>query len=96
MIAPQLGDLTSVDAGLTTSRGVFSSKWSLEGNALRLDISVPQGTTGTVGIPLPNNSTKGTLTGSSMRGEEVEADTFGRIWVDGLSGGDHQFVLVGL
>ena len=95
-IAPQLGDLAHVDAGLTTPKGMFSSKWSLAGNTLRLKISAPQGTVGTVGLPLPNNSTKATLTGGSMRGEEVEGDASGRFWINDLPGGDYQFVLTGL
>ena len=95
-IAPQLGDLSHVDAGFSTSRGLFSSKWSVDGSTLRLQISVPKGTTGSVGIPFPANHTAATLIGGSMRGEAVQADASGRFWMDALPGGDFDFVLVGV
>ena len=41
-IVPQVGDLAYVDAGFSTSLGGFSSKWSTNGTALRLEISTPK------------------------------------------------------
>ncbi|KAI1796990.1 Six-hairpin glycosidase [Ganoderma leucocontextum] len=95
-IVPQVGDLTDVDAGFTTSLGGFSSKWSTKGNVFRLEINTPKGTTGTVEVPLPGNHTSAVLTATGRKGGVVHADESGRYWVKGLVGGDHEFVVVGL
>ncbi|KAI0724316.1 bacterial alpha-L-rhamnosidase domain protein [Cerioporus squamosus] len=95
-IVPQLGDLSHVDAGFSTSKGLFSSKWSVNGSAFQLQITTPEGTTGTVGLPLPGNHTKASVTGGGLRNASVEGDAAGRVWVDGLQGGDYQFVVNGM
>ncbi|RPD81754.1 bacterial alpha-L-rhamnosidase domain protein [Lentinus tigrinus ALCF2SS1-7] len=95
-IAPQLGDLSHVDAGFSTSRGLFSSKWSVVGNVFRLQITTPKGTTGTVGLPLPGNHTQATVTGGPLRGAVVDGDAAGRVWIDGLQGGEYEFVVSGM
>ena len=95
MIAPQVGDLTHVDAGFFTKLGRFSSKWSTNGTVFCLEISTPQGTTGSVAVPLPGNCTAATLYGADREGELVRRDGSGRYWVYNLAGGNHQFVVVG-
>lgn len=95
-IVPQVGDLADVDAGFSTTLGRFSSKWSTNGTAFRLDISTPKGTTGTVGLPFPGNFTSAILTGTGRKGERVQADASGRFWIDGVAGGEYEFVRVGL
>ncbi|KAI1796973.1 Six-hairpin glycosidase [Ganoderma leucocontextum] len=95
-IVPQVGDLTDVDSGFSTSLGGFSSKWATNGTVFSLELSTPEGTTGTVGLPLPGNSTSATLAATGRKGDVVHADESGRYWVNGLAGGDHEFVVVGL
>ncbi|TBU60052.1 Six-hairpin glycosidase [Dichomitus squalens] len=94
-IVPQVGDLTHVDAGFSTTLGRFSSKWFTDGSVFRLEISTPKGTTGTVGIPFPGNRTTATLICADRPGVRVTADDLGKYWITDLAGGDHQFVVVG-
>ncbi|TBU39944.1 Six-hairpin glycosidase [Dichomitus squalens] len=94
-IVPQVGDLTHVDAGFSTTLGRFSSKWFTNGSVFRLEISTPKGTMGTVGIPFPGNRTTATLIRADRPGVRVTADDLGRYWITDLAGGDHQFVVVG-
>ncbi|KAI0359163.1 bacterial alpha-L-rhamnosidase domain protein [Trametes cingulata] len=96
LIAPQLGDLTEVDTGFSTTKGKFSSKWSKKGNEFRISISTPKGTSGTLVIPLPGSRGKARLTGSRVDAVVVHADAAGKYWVRGLSGGDYEFVATGL
>ncbi|PIL35434.1 hypothetical protein GSI_02161 [Ganoderma sinense ZZ0214-1] len=95
-IVPQVGDLTDVDVGFSTSLGGFSSKWSVEGNVFRIEIQTPKGTTGTIGLPLPGNHTAAIVTGANRKSAPVRADESGRYWVKSLAGGVHSFVVVGL
>ncbi len=94
-IVPQVGDLTHVDAGFSTSLGGFASKWLINDDASHTEIYTPEGTTGTVGLPLPGKYTSATLTGTDLKGGVVEADESGRHWIEGLAGGDHVFTVVG-
>ncbi len=94
-IVPQVGDLTHVDAGFSTTLGGFSSKWSTNETVFHLEIHTPEGTTVTVGLPLPGNYTSATLTGTDLKSGVVEADETGRHWIEGLAGGDHEFTVVG-
>ncbi|KAI0762539.1 bacterial alpha-L-rhamnosidase domain protein [Fomes fomentarius] len=91
-IVPQLGDLSHVDTGFSTSKGQFSSKWSINGTSFRLHISTPKGTTGTVGISIPGNFTKVRLTGGKLKGAFVQGDATGRYWIQELEGGEYEFV----
>lgn len=52
-LAPQFGDLTSVEGGFTTSLGQFQASWKLSdgGNEYELSWNVPVGTEGTVVLP---------------------------------------------
>ncbi|PIL35388.1 hypothetical protein GSI_02114 [Ganoderma sinense ZZ0214-1] len=95
-IVPQVGDLTRVDAGFSTSLGGFSSKWSTNGTEFRLEISTPEGTTGTVGLSFPGNYTSAVLSGTNLDGVVVTADDWGKYWIEDLAGGDREFVVVGV
>ena len=95
-IVPQVGDLTHVDAGFSTSLGGFSSKWSTNGTVFQLEVHTPEGTAGTVGLPLPGNHTSAIITGKGRDRKAVNADEAGRYWVEGVIGGDHEFVVIGL
>ena len=93
---PQVGDLTDVDVGFSTSLGGFSSKWSTRGNVFRLEIQTPKGTTGIVGLPLPGNHKSAILSGTGLHGGVVHADESGRYWARSLVGGDYSLVITGL
>ena len=96
-IVPQIGDLSHVDTGFSTSRGLFSSKWSVNGSVFKLQINTPKGTTGTVGFPLPGNHTKAFVTGGgNVRSAVMGSDAGGRVWLGGLNGGYHEFVVKGV
>ena len=46
-----------------------------------------------MGLPLPGNSPKATLT-SGIRNGIVHADRSGRAWIEGVAGGEHEFMVV--
>ncbi|KAI0670135.1 bacterial alpha-L-rhamnosidase domain protein [Trametes maxima] len=94
IVAPQPGNLSDVDAGFSTPKGKFSSKWVQKGNTFRLSITTPRGTSGKVGIPLPGRHGKAHLTGGPVKGSVVHGDSAGRYWIEGLKGGNYEFVAV--
>lgn len=67
-IQPEVGDLTSVESGMSTTLGSFSVELSADGNGgiTALGFVAPNGTTGDVVLP---SGTAGILTSSS--GETV-------------------------
>lgn len=94
-VAPQLGDLTSTDAGFQTPLGSFSAQTNVTAKGdVSIDFSAPVGTMGVVGVPYPICA--GVLVLSEVNGacEGVtvdvleEADPSGSIEIDGLQGGD--------
>ncbi|KFA80676.1 hypothetical protein S40288_01784 [Stachybotrys chartarum IBT 40288] len=50
-LAPQLGDLRTVQAGFETALGWFGAKVEVEGARMRVSLDVPAGTRGTVTVP---------------------------------------------
>lgn len=50
-LAPQFGDLTSVEGGFTTSLGKYQAKWQRIGAGYKLEFDVPKGTTGQLVLP---------------------------------------------
>ncbi|TVY82323.1 hypothetical protein LSUE1_G005223 [Lachnellula suecica] len=64
-IAPQIGDLTSVDAGFSSALGAFQSSISAgaEGELTAFSFSVPNGTSGDVSLP----GVGGTLVSGAQR-----------------------------
>lgn len=53
MVAPQFGDLVSVEGGFTTNLGKFKASWATSGDeGYQLEFSTPQGTSGTVKLPV--------------------------------------------
>ncbi|KAI9066646.1 glycoside hydrolase family 78 protein [Trametes sanguinea] len=95
-VAPQPGDLNTVDTGFSTSKGKFSSKWTKRGTTFSLSISTPKGTKGTVGVPLPGNQNKAWLLGGPLKASVVHGDASGRYWISGLTGGEYEFVAIAL
>ena len=67
-----LGDLESATASVETVRGLVSSKWFKDGNALTLEVTIPANTRGEVSIP-------------KMGLEDIAIEESGKtIWADGL------------
>ncbi|KAA8644738.1 hypothetical protein EYZ11_002193 [Aspergillus tanneri] len=50
-IAPQFGDLTTVQGGFTTSLGKFQAAWEKKSDQYTLLLSVPEGTRGDLALP---------------------------------------------
>ena len=60
----------------------------------QIRISTPVGTTGAVGLPLPGNGTHATLSSSGGKKTSIRGDDSGRFWVEGVAGGEHEFIVV--
>lgn len=50
-IAPNLGNLTTVDAGFETALGLFSAKTDLSDGEMTIEFEAPEGTEGSVVVP---------------------------------------------
>jgi hypothetical protein len=59
IVEPHPGDLTHVEAGLTTTVGQFTVSWSSSNEKFNMTVSAPAGTKGTIAFPLfsPSNLT---------------------------------------
>ena len=93
-LAPQFGDLTSVEGGFTTSLGKYQASWKLTRTGYILEYSVPRGTTGQVVLPslfadkAPRISIDGELVSAS-----TQAGTVGASVTLNAHGGSHQIVV---
>lgn len=70
-LAPHFGDLQNVEGGFTTSLGKFQASWTANGDGTyAVEYSVPEGTSGTMALPLSNQSQrfKITIDGKPMMG----------------------------
>lgn len=95
-IAPRLSDLTSFDAGYTTSVGFFGARSEVGGaGQISVEFEAPQGTKGALSLEYPRCSGNLTLKEVSgtpgcqdvtleIRGDE---DSTGAIDLEGLNGG---------
>jgi hypothetical protein len=57
MLAPQFGDLTSVEGGYTTPSGTFSARWVVGSQGYNVSYEVPGNTTGTLMLPAASSPT---------------------------------------
>ncbi|KAI1454450.1 glycoside hydrolase family 78 protein [Annulohypoxylon moriforme] len=71
-IAPQFGDLTHAEAGFTTSLGKYSASWTVNDRGYTLNYTVPQGTVGTLILPVSANGAQYKLT---VDGQAITADS---------------------
>lgn len=80
-IQPEVGDLTRVESGMSTTLGLFSVSITADGNGgiTALNLETPEGTTGDVVLP---GQTTGTLTSSSGETARLSSGVAG-----GISGG---------
>lgn len=58
LIEPHVGDLTEVQAGLSTAMGRFSVSWKASDDLFTVSFKTPKDTTGTLAVPLHSKSAK--------------------------------------
>ncbi|PLB46847.1 Six-hairpin glycosidase [Aspergillus steynii IBT 23096] len=92
-IAPQFGDLKTVEGGFTTSLGKFQVAWKRKPDEYTLHFSVPEGTRGDLTLPFVNRAEKPSIT---IDGNDVSR---GVNYTDGIAsvrvsgGGSHKVVV---
>lgn len=74
-LAPQFGDLKSVQGGFTTSLGKYRAEWNLVGGGYTLEFSTPKATSGSVTLPCLK---KGVLPYVVLNGKSVGKGASGR------------------
>ncbi|KAJ9283588.1 CAZyme family GH78 [Paecilomyces variotii] len=92
-LAPQFGDLQSVEGGFITSLGKFQASWRRTGSeGYILDFNVPKGTKGDVILPLAKGNGKSRV---EMDGRQVSNSTSSDATVTMTihTGGSHQIVV---
>jgi hypothetical protein len=93
-LAPQFGDLTSVEGGFTTSLGKYQASWKVTKTGYTLEYSVPRGTTGQLILPSPSAGKSPRIT---IDGALVSASTPAEAAGTGVTlnadGGSHQIVV---
>jgi hypothetical protein len=89
-VAPQFGDLTSVEGGYTTPLGKFSAGWKLSGRVgYSLSYDVPTSTSGTLVLPaLKDRAPNVMLDGRVYNAGTYDASA-GLITISDQSGGTH-------
>ena len=93
-LAPQFGDLTSVEGGFSTSLGKYQARWELEGRGYTLTYDVPAGTRGEIVLPCPD---AGRFPSISFNGQPVPSSMNPRLGGSGtilsVQGGSHTIVI---
>lgn len=94
-LAPQFGDLTSVEGGFTSSLGQFQASWSRASSqasaSYDLSFQVPDGTTGSVILPAVNGKgSKVTMNGRTLQWGSSETRT-----ISVTEGGSYQISVRG-
>jgi hypothetical protein len=92
MLAPQFGDLTSVEGGFTTNLGTFSAKWALTSNGYSLNYNMPNSTSGTLVLPATGVPSI-ILDGSAYAAGLYNAST-GLVTLGNQAGGTHSLSVV--
>ncbi|PIG89946.1 bacterial alpha-L-rhamnosidase domain protein [Aspergillus arachidicola] len=92
-IAPQFGDLKTVEGGFTTSLGKFQASWDKSPDGYTLQFSVPPGTKGNLTLPYVRSSEKPSITidGNNIYKGVYYVDDTATITVSG--GGRHRVVV---
>ena len=94
-LAPQFGDLMSVEGGYTTTLGKFAASWKLNGKTgYTLSYNVPVGTKGTWVLPALNEKVPSiTLDGNAFTNGVFDSAA-GLVTVPNQSGGKHTVTVV--
>lgn len=95
ILAPQFGDLRSVEGGYTTPLGKFSAKWALNGTkGYSLEYDIPRDTTGILILPtLSTGPPSVTINGERYNGGLYDWSTK-LVTIDSQPGGAHAIVVV--
>jgi hypothetical protein len=97
-LTPQFGDLSFAEGGFSTSLGKFRAAWAVldGGSGYNVTVSSPQGTTGTLLLPLLDNATEVSV---SSDGESTEwaVGSVGKLmgYIQTVDGGDHTYIVQG-
>jgi len=96
-LAPQFGDLTSVEGGFTTGLGKFQASWVVFGGngSYSVSYTVPEGTSGVVSLPMGNSTGVGTVLvdGVTLDLGSVVVDSETETVVVDAMGGNHTFLV---
>lgn len=91
LIAPQFGDLRSVQSGFETSLGQFTSSWELDKTRITLSFSAPTGTKGSIMLMVPECTSSVRVTDAEKQSVQSTSRD-GRVTVDNLQGGRYRFL----
>lgn len=93
-LAPQFGDLKTVEGGFVTKLGKFQASWEVKNGGYTLGFNVPEGTTGTLVLPC---LTKGEFPSIKVDGKNVSGEMKAKIVGEGVvftaAGGSHTIVV---
>jgi alpha-L-rhamnosidase len=96
LVEPQSGDLTWAKGRVPTPYGPIEVRWEKEGNEFILRVEVPEGTSGTVGVPVSESPGMLLVNGRKLKGgttiSETAAGRAGYAYVRGLAPGTYQIV----
>lgn len=93
-LAPQFGDLTSVEGGFVTNLGKYQASWQIQTGGYTLDYEVPQATTGQIVLPC---LTFGRFPSITIDGRPISSDGEANIQGNGIvlkaQGGAHHILV---
>jgi alpha-L-rhamnosidase len=92
LVEPQPGDLSWATGTVPTPYGPIAVGWRKNGNSFEVTISVPRGTSGTVGIPSASGAVSVTDNGhviKSISASNVSNGRAGYVYVQNLQPGEH-------
>ncbi|MDZ5619780.1 alpha-L-rhamnosidase-related protein [Nocardioides bizhenqiangii] len=99
-VDPHLAGLEHAEGRLVTAAGPIDVSWVDEGRVLRLDFSAPEGTEGSIGVPLEGEKVVVLLDGEVVFNSSADKEfghplrrTGERVYVDDVTGGDHTVVV---
>lgn len=103
LIEPQTGDLSWAEGTVPTPFGPIQVEWRRTAQGMHLEINVPEGTSGTVGVPAQGASYLLTVNGKPLKGAKAAAvsssdqagSRSGYVYVSGLNPGANQIVVTG-
>ena len=92
LYAPQPGNLTSMDAGFSTTLGTFSSKYNITSTGGSFEVCAPEGTKGSVRIALTGQSGSAGLydkkSGKAMQKRSLSGISNGHVEFNEVKGGE--------
>jgi alpha-L-rhamnosidase len=98
LIEPQTGDLTWAEGTVPTPFGPIAVGWQMTSQGLRLKVSVPQSTSGTVGLPVSGANAVLIDNGRTVTGVSAANEPGGRtgyIYLENLQPGAHVILVTG-